>query len=646
MRIRMLSLENDVRRANEEKQKSERERQRIEAEVARLRNQQPQIPTRAPIPDPQIPASGRTPEQLAAREFVAQWSNGYPQPQMAHNDTQSTMTGLAGQFNNMHVNHAHEIEQMLERTADAATANIPVERLHLANSEDQHIKAFAQQVESNEMIYKSKIENIAMMKMMQNTSGTDMTLSIAEAMAEAQRLAIKLRKSKEQMKKVKALSEIFNVEIPQPIIRTPPPGSNIRRGDGPNLKYIEKRVPAFDPDKDPNACFKIFMEDLNEIASDQYYSEGDWRAIFDCLLRGETRYEYKQCLRNGKTFMYIVQHLGKMYTKKKSIEDEQKELEKFARRPQEDLIKAMGRYETQITKLQYLYDAHVFPNILQVKMEQGLMAMVTPKTKQHLVMKNTEALLTGAPLQFSDLLKQAEKFEKNYNEVPTMPLSISSNTVDLQRTITAQNSKINDLMKKTPQYTDEFTSEVKDFISVASAHFKRERSLEKKAASSKPAYRSSSGGRKTPTQQPQQQADVEMTDVSYQTKSYPDKKNRADRKYTDEKSKREKEKLKKMYEEKKKAGLIPSTYNKGYNQDNRGRSNTPGKSNEQRSSSNTSQKSSGSHSRSNSANNDNKQSAHSQLSIDIWHDSNYLTCTLCTLQHPPYRELCPASGNA
>ncbi len=179
------------------------------------------------------------------------------------------------------------------------------------------------------------------------------------------------------------------------------------------------------------------------------------------------------------------------------------------------------------------------------------MAMVTPKTKQHLVMKNTEALLTGAPLQFSDLLKQAEKFEKNYNEVPTMTLLIASNTADLQRTITAQNSKIDDLMKKTPQYTDEFTSEVKDFISVASAHFKRERSLEKKATSSKPAYRSSSGSRSAPPQQ-QQQTNVEMTDVSYQPKTYLDKKNRADRKYTDDKSKREKEKLKRMYEEKRK----------------------------------------------------------------------------------------------
>jgi len=172
-----------------------------------------------------------------------------------------------------------------------------------------------------------------------------------------------------------------------------------------------------------------------------------------------------------------------MYTKKKSIEDKQKELDKFAQKPQE----AMGRYETQIMKLQYLYDDHVFPSILQSKMEQALMAMVTPKTKQHLVMKNTEALLTGAPLQFEDLLKQAKKFEKNYNEVPTMTLSISSNTADLQRPIMAQNSKINDLMKKSPTYGEEFTEEVKDFISVASAHFKREKSAERKTAASKPA---------------------------------------------------------------------------------------------------------------------------------------------------------------
>jgi len=157
-----------------------------------------------------------------------------------------------------------------------------------------------------------------------------------------------------------------------------------------------------------------------------------------------------------------------MCTKKKSIEDEQKELDNFTRKPKEELIKAMSRYETQITKLRYLYDNHIFPSILQSKMEQGLMAMVTAKTKQHLVMKNTEALLTGAPLQFEDLLKQAEKYEKTYNEIPTMQLSISTNSADLQRTITAQNSKINDLMKKNPAYNDDITQRFRILVSCVS----------------------------------------------------------------------------------------------------------------------------------------------------------------------------------
>ncbi len=66
------------------------------------------------------------------------------------------------------------------------------------------------------------------------------------------------------MEKVKILSRVFNAEIPLPVIKSPPPGVH-RRGDGPNIKYIEKRVPVFDPEKDATACFKIFMEDLNEI---------------------------------------------------------------------------------------------------------------------------------------------------------------------------------------------------------------------------------------------------------------------------------------------------------------------------------------------------------------------------------------------
>jgi hypothetical protein len=179
-----------------------------------------------------------------------------------------------------------------------------------------------------------------------------------------------------------------------------------------------------------------------------------------------------------------------------------------------------------------------------------------------------------------------------------------------------------------------------EFLSVASANYKREKSAERKTAASKPAYRSSSGSRPAKLS-----TDVEMTDVSATPSTYLDNQNRMDKKVQlDDKSKREKERLRKMYEEKKKAGLIPQRQNQGYNNDNRGHTSTPGKSGEPRSSSNSSQKSRGSQSCSSSVDKDNKL-ARTEVKVDIWHESNCLTCTLCTLQHPPYKEFCPAPGN-
>jgi len=77
-----------------------------------------------------------------------------------------------------------------------------------------------------------------------------------------------------------------------------------------------------------------------------------------------------------------------------------------------------------------------------------------------------------------------------------------------------------------------------------------------------------------------------------------------------------------MYKEKKKAGLIPSKQNQGYKQDNRGRSSTPGRSNEPHSSSNLSHKSGGSQTCISSANSD-KKAARTEVSVDIWHESNF-----------------------
>jgi hypothetical protein len=158
----MASLKIEVRKEKEEKQRAEKEIALLQAQ-----QQQPQPPPqpRLPVHDTQLQPDGQTPEQMAARDFVQQWSRGM-QP-TAHNDTQSNMTGLAHQFRNLQVNHVHELSHMLAQLAQAINSNKPVERLHLTSSEEQHIKTIAQQVERDEIFYNSQIQHIAAMKIMQ-----------------------------------------------------------------------------------------------------------------------------------------------------------------------------------------------------------------------------------------------------------------------------------------------------------------------------------------------------------------------------------------------------------------------------------------------------------------------------------------------
>ncbi len=83
----------------------------------------------------------------------------------------------------MHVNHVHEVSQILAQNATATNANKPVERLHLTNSEDQHVKMIAQQVERDEQHYNTQVQHIAAMRMMQQSSGMDMSSVINPAMS-------------------------------------------------------------------------------------------------------------------------------------------------------------------------------------------------------------------------------------------------------------------------------------------------------------------------------------------------------------------------------------------------------------------------------------------------------------------------------
>ena len=114
------------------------EKQRLADKLNRLKSQQQQ-------PPPQLQMETSTPEQTAARDFVHQWSNRPQQrlpPQARQNldNTQSTMTGLANQFQQMAVDPVQQVLQQLGAQAQLNKVQQATPQLHLVPAEEQHVK--------------------------------------------------------------------------------------------------------------------------------------------------------------------------------------------------------------------------------------------------------------------------------------------------------------------------------------------------------------------------------------------------------------------------------------------------------------------------------------------------------------------------
>ena len=214
--------------------------------------------------------------------------------------------------------------------------------------------------------------------------------------------------------------------------------------------------------------------------------------------------------------------------------------------------------------------------------------------------------------------------------------------MDLQRKVSAQAAAIKTLQSENAKSAD-VNKQLGELIQVASATF-RDKSADRKRSSSKPAYRSSSKDNS------KKDSDVVMTDMSQAPKvTYTDNTNRADQQGRadnhDEKLQKLKQRLKEEYAKKNQTGNPSNGPKTASRSNSRGRSTTPRPGpNQARSDSASSQKSGGTYSRSASGNND-KEAGVTRVAVDITHKSNFMHCLLCDIKHPPYAELCPATGN-
>ena len=103
------------------------------------------------------------------------------------------------------------------------------------------------------------------MKAAQPTASFDMTPIIAQMENTAAHSVNRLLTQQGQLTQVQTLAGRFKNSVPMPLVEPEPPGF-VRDRYTFDLKNIHNRVSQFNPDKNPDQCFMVFMHKMNDVA--------------------------------------------------------------------------------------------------------------------------------------------------------------------------------------------------------------------------------------------------------------------------------------------------------------------------------------------------------------------------------------------
>ena len=235
-----------------------------------------------------------------------------PHPDM----TQSTSTDLVNQFQSLTVDPVKNVLEQLLAEARISVASKPIEGLYLASTNEEYLSIREQNLALQAVLLAALKKFISSIP-----SATNSIQPIIEHLSQTTKhSAERIVTSQAQITKAKLLADRF--KVPMPII-VPKPYGFVRDRELFDIRYINKRMPVFDPDKEPNRCFSEIMWELIAMTEGQYVQEREWLIIFQYILRGEAREELSNCREYNYDLQQTVEYLGILYTRSKTAKESQ-----------------------------------------------------------------------------------------------------------------------------------------------------------------------------------------------------------------------------------------------------------------------------------------------------------------------------------
>jgi hypothetical protein len=114
----------------------------------------------------------------------------------------------------------------------------------------------------------------------------------------------------------------------------------------------------------------------------------------------------------------ILKFWEELYSKTRSITDQQEIIDSFRRKKKEPLVAAMLRVTVDIDQMEYAKDPAAWNGIRDKQRRDVLMKIILPETFSYLRSRREAHEKNGYLLKVDEMIQEAHTFEQSYNYVP------------------------------------------------------------------------------------------------------------------------------------------------------------------------------------------------------------------------------------
>ena len=314
---------------------------------------------------------------------------------------------------------------------DVALNPTITQKLELGNSNVNNLDIHKKQLKNQERYLKNTEKIIETLQILQPHENCEQKTAVSQLVKhlsnEVENQKDEIKYEKQRIEQTDKMAKHFGAFLEIPDIY------NISEDNEATKSILEHRniksgCHTFNVDINANQNFKDFWDTVLIYTKGFKLSQDSYIRILNTLIQGSASRTFCELVKDNKSLHEILNTLNELFSVRRTVVDDMKDLNNFKRLPNEDIKKTMQKAKVAVERIQHLWDPVLWQQGRKTEiLKSVLRQVITTKTRQRLDAEEMKYLKTGTCLSYDAIIEFIDTYENTHNQIPTKEMTMKIN---------------------------------------------------------------------------------------------------------------------------------------------------------------------------------------------------------------------------